>query len=259
MLQDTQMIIHEFPKNEDIKIYPIADVHLGAAEHLTGEWESFCRRVEMENAYLTIGGDLLNNGTKSSLTNCFDETMRPREAKRRMAEMLRPIKDKILAIVPGNHCARNKDVDDDPLYDIAAKLDIEDLYRENMAFVKIRIGNPNNDGRRNPTYVLVVAHGAGGGALTGGAVNKAERFGYVLDGADALIVGHTHKPFQTMPGKIKIDPFNNIVSIKPFRVISVTSWLEWGGYAARKLLAPTSFAPQIITLCGNEKKITVQM
>ena len=95
--------------------------------------------------------------------------------------------------------------------------------------------------------------------MTGGAVNKAERFGYVLDGADALIVGHTHKPFQTMPGKIKIDPYNNIVSIKPFRVISVTSWLEWGGYAARKLLAPTSFAPQIITLCGNEKKITVQM
>jgi predicted phosphodiesterase len=71
-----------------------------------------------------------------------------------------------------------------------------------------------------PTYNLVVTHGAGGGILTGGAVNRGERFGYVIDGMDALIVGHTHKPFTTQPGKIKIDPHNNLVTIKPFKVIS---------------------------------------
>ena len=76
---------------------------------------------------------------------------------------------------------------------------------------------------------------------------------------DALIVGHTHKPFTTQPGKIKIDPFNNKVSIKPFKVISATSWLGFGGYAAQKMLLPTSHCMQTITLKGSHKEMIVTM
>ena len=121
------------------------------------------------------------------------------------------------------------------------------------------MGDQDASGDRNPTYILTVTHGAGGGALTGGAVNRNERFGYVLDGSDALIVGHTHKPFITQPSKIKIDAHNNRVTVKPFKVISTTSWLEWGGYAAQKMLSPTSHAPQIITLRGCKKEMRVEM
>ena len=174
--------------------------------------------------------------------------------------MLTPLKDKILCMVSGNHERRSgKDADDDPSYDIACKLDIEDRYRQNIAFLRIQIGNISGNGQLNPTYLLTVTHGAGGGMLTGGAVNRGERFGYVLDGCDAIIVGHTHKPFITQPAKIAIDSRNNRVSIKPFKVISSTSWLQWGGYAAQKLLTPSSFSPQIITLCGNRKEIRVEM
>ena len=95
--------------------------------------------------------------------------------------------------------------------------------------------------------------------LTGGAVNRNERFGYVIDGMDCLIVGHTHKPFVTQPSKIKIDPYNNKVDIKPFKVVSSSSWLNYGGYAAQKMLLPSSHAPQVITICGNRKDIKVTM
>jgi hypothetical protein len=139
------------------------------------------------------------------------------------------------------------------------KLDLEDIYRENMAFVKLQFGDKNGNGTRNPTYTLVVTHGAGGGMLTGGSVNRNERFGYVVDGLDCLIVGHTHKPFVTQPSKIKIDTHNNRVSIKPFKVVCSTSWLEYGGYAAKKMLLPSSHAPQVITLHGNRKEIKVTM
>ena len=185
--------------------------------------------------------------------------MRPREQKKRMVEMLAPLRDRILAMVNGNHERRNKDVDDDPSYDIAVKLDIEELYRENIAFVKIQMGEQASNGLLNPTYCLVVTHGAGGGMLTGGAVNRAERFGYVMDGADALILGHTHKPYVTQPSKIYIDTRNNKVTLKPFKVVSMTSFLTWGGYAAQKMLLPTSNAPQLITLKGRKKEISVTM
>ena len=261
MLPDFHLIQHHFPDRQDIKIYPISDVHLGAAEHMTREWELFCQRVQNEpNSFIILGGDLINNGTKTSVTNCFEETMRPREQKRVMAEMLKPLRHKILAGVHGNHEARNRDVDNDITYDIFCKLDIENLYRENVAFVKIRIGDisPKREGSKNPTYVLVISHGSGGGML-GAAANRNQRFGLCLDGCDCLITGHTHHPFVAQSSKIKIDAHNNRVTVQPFKVVSMTSWLGWGGYAAAKMLLPTGFAPQTITLCGDHKEIKVEM
>ena len=260
MLSDFEMIIRKFPSRPNLKIYPISDVHFGAAEHMEREWNNFCNNLlRDENAYIILGGDLINNGTKSSVSNCYEETVRPREQKRIMTEMLMPLRDRILCMVSGNHERRNKDVDDDPSYDIACKLDVEHLYRENIAFLKIQMGNNRTNGQLNPTYVLAVTHGAGGGILTGGSVNRNERFGYVLDGVDALIVGHTHKPFVTQPSKIQVDSHNNRITVKPFKIVSSTSWLKWGGYAAQKMLTPTSHAPQIITLKGKEKYVQVTM
>jgi predicted phosphodiesterase len=261
MLSDFELITHHFPENKDIVIFPVSDVHLGASEHMEKEWAEFCRQIkETPNAYIVLGGDLINNATRNSVSNVFEETMRPREQKKLIAEMLLPIRDRILCAVSGNHERRSgKDADDDPTYDIMCKLDIEHLYRENMPFVKVRFGKVDFNGGHNPTYMLAVLHGAGGGMLTGGAVNRNERFGYVIDGADCLIVGHTHKPFVTQPSKIKIDPYNNKVDIKPFKVVSSTSWLNYGGYAAQKMLMPSSHAPQVITLCGKRKNIKVTM
>jgi len=261
MLGDFELITHKFPENKDITIIPISDVHLGAAEHKAAEWTRFCASVmTTPNVYITLGGDLVNNATRSSVSNVFDDTLRPREQKKIITEMLTPIKDRIICSVTGNHERRSgKDADDDPTYDIMCKLDLEHLYRENIAFVKIQMGDPNKNGAKNPTYVLAITHGAGGGIYTGAAVNRNERFGYVLDGVDCLIVGHTHKPFVTQPGKIKVDPYNNKVSVKPFKVVSSTSWLDYGGYAAQKMLLPSTHAPQTIRLRGGRKEIIVTM
>lgn len=261
MLSDFEMIQHRFPKNEDLTIVPISDVHLGAAEHMAKEWRDFCAMVEKTpNVYITLGGGLINNSVKTSVGNVFDETMRPREQKRVMAKMLKPISDRILCAVSGNHERRSgKDIDNDPMYDIMCKLDLEHLYRENMAFVKIQMGKVNGDGKKNPTYCICVTHGAGGGILSGGTINRNERFGYVLDGVDALIVGHTHKPMISQPAKIVVDKFNNKISFKPFKVISSTAWLDFGGYTAQKMLIPSSYALQTMTLFGKRKDIVITM
>lgn len=261
MLNDLELIVRQFPSRPDLHIYPISDVHLGAAEHMETEFADFCKKIlRDEDGYVILGGDLINNSTRSSVSNIFEEKMRPREQKRMIAEMLEPLRDRILCMVSGNHERRSgKDADDDPSYDIACKLDIEHLYRENIAFLKIQMGSVQGNGMVNPTYVITVTHGAGGGMLTGGAVNRGERFAAAIDGTDALIVGHTHKPYITQPSKIFIDAKNNKVSFRPFKVVSMTSWLNWGGYAAQKMLAPTSNAPQIMTLRGKKKEIKVEM
>ena len=261
MLSDFTIITHEFPQREDIRIYAIGDLHLGSKEHMAKEWDAFCKRIlDDDHGYVILVGDLINNCTRSSIGNTWDDNLSPREQKERMVRQLTPLKERILASVPGNHEFRSvRETEYNPSYDIAVNLGVQHLWRENIAFVRVRIGNHKYSGVQNPTYILTVTHGAGGGRKTGSAVNRAEDFGYILDGSDALILGHTHRPFVTQPCKISIDARNGRVSQKPFKVISVTSWMEYGGYAARKMLNPVSHAPQIITLCGTKKDISVEI
>lgn len=248
MFNDFELIQHKFANG--ITIYPIGDVHLGAIEHAEKEWEAFCKTVADDpNKKVIILGDLLNNATRSSVSNVFEETLRPREQKRRMVEYLDPIRYSILCAVSGNHERRSgKDADNDPMYDIMTKLDLEDVYRQNVAFMKISCGAYS-------TYTFAVTHGAGGGIYTGATVNRNERFGNVIEGLDCLVVGHTHKGTVSKPSKIVIDPQNNIVTMKHYTVVSSVAWLNFGGYAMQKMLLPSQVAqPQQIILDGKRRK-----
>jgi len=259
MRRDYDMIVRHF-SGDEIEIYPIGDVHLGAQEHRAKEWKQFCDSfLEKPNAYLILVGDLIDNGTRSGVTDIFKATMPPSSQKRMMAEMLAPLKDRIIAVVPGNHCARSgKDADDDPCLDICSKLDIEDLYRPNAAFIKVQMGIRGENGANRPAWTICAMHGAGGGIYTGASVNRAERFAQTIDGLNILILGHSHKSFTTKPMKIVVDPRNEVVSQKPFFVVSVGSWMEFGGYAMRKMLLPSSPALQVIRLNRFGKKTTVE-
>lgn len=262
MLNDLDLITHQFDK--EVTIYPIADVHLGAVEHAEGEWQAFLKQVEESNSYLILAGDLLNNGVRScKFANPFEERIRPRDAKIRMVKYLEPVKDRILCVVSGNHERRTyRDDDQDLTYDICAKLDIEHLYRENIAYMKIQCGKRKNgrSAKYRATYAFAVTHGTGGGIYTGAAVNRNERFGNVIDGLDCLVTGHSHKGFVTKPSKIVMDMRNDTVKMANYTVVSCVSWLNYGGYAARGMLLPAQTCdPQSIHLgCKEEKKITTK-
>lgn len=258
MLHDFDLITHAFP--DAITIYPVADVHLGALEHAEPEWQAFLKRVEEENAYLILVGDLLNNSIRGvKFANPFDEVLRPREAKRRMVEYLAPLAKRVLAIVDGNHEYRSaRETDQSLSYDLCAKLDLEHLYRENTAFMCVSCG-VRYDGSPQATYSFAITHGSGGGIYTGAAVNRDERWGNVIDGLDCLITGHVHKGFISKPAKVVIDGRNKRVSVKHYTVVSCVSWLNYGGYAARAMLLPAQVCdPQKIHLSANkdDKKIT---
>lgn len=262
MLNEFDLITHRFDKS--ITIIPISDVHLGAIEHAKKEWLAFCKMIEeTPNVYITLGGDLINNSIRTSVANPFDETMRPREQKKLMVEHLKPIKDKILCAVSGNHERRSiKDSDIDLTYDIMSKLDLEDIYRENIAFMKVGVGKLRS--RKNCpecAYTFAITHGTGGGIYTGATVNRNERFGNIIEGLDCLIVGHTHKGTVSKPSKIVIDSRNEKVLMKSYTVVSSISWLNYGGYAAQKMLLPADTRnPQKLILRDklHEKSIEIR-
>lgn len=241
--KDLEVIVHEY--DSDIVVYPLSDVHYGSIEHNEAGWNALCKEIlSIPNAYVILGGDLINNATKSSVSNVFDDLMRPREQKQKMVEMLSPLRDRLLCILPGNHEKRSlKDADDEPMYDIACKLDVEDLYRPNVVFMTIKIGDSHSK------YNFCITHGAGGGVYTGATVNRNERFGNIVDGLDCLVVGHTHKGTVSRPSKLVFDGRTNTVYQREYLVISMVSWMEYGGYAMSKMLLPSSHSnPQKLIL-----------
>ena len=263
MLDDYTMITHRF--DDEITVIPVADVHLGAIEHDQKAWESFCTKVKDEpNTYLCLVGDLVNNNTRSSVGNPFDEVYRPREQKRIMTEYLLPLKNKVLCAVSGNHERRTsaKESDQDITYDIMARLGIENLYRENVVYMKISIGTRATTKAKCPnvSYTFCVTHGAAGGRLTGNPVNRAEEFARTVQNLDVLIVGHSHKGSVTRPKRIVIDDKNNVVKEVSGVIVGAESWMQYGGYAARKMLLPAEHGfPQRLRLSRSRdyKRVTV--
>ena len=260
MLSDFNMIVRRF--DSEIKIACISDVHLGALEHMEREWKNFIQTVLADpSLYLILNGDLINNNTRSSVGSPWNDLIRPREQKKQMVELLKPIKDRILCCTSGNHERRSmKDADDDPTYDIMSKLDLEDVYRQNAAFMKIQIGQRNSaPNKGSATYNFAVTHGAGGGIYTGATVNRNERWGNLIEGLDCLVVGHTHKGTVSRPSKLVFDPRNNMVTVKDYLVISCVAWQKYGEYPLQKMMLPAvTGKPQILHLSDKEKNIEVR-
>lgn len=256
MLDDYQLIQHSFPSS--ITLIPIADVHIGSIGHNKEAWESFLRIVDRdESIRLGLVGDLCDNSTKNSIASPYDCTIRPREQKERMVEYLRPLASRILFSVNGNHEARSREVDMDISYDIMARLCLEDLYRENMAFVKISCGERNDASRTNgkrsaAVYTIAATHGTNN--------NKLNAFSRNIDNCDVMIAAHTHDGMVKKPTKLVIDTLNNVVTEKTVVTVVAESWLSWGGYAARKMLLPSESAnPQKIILSDSSHRKNIEV
>lgn len=251
MKDDFELIVKKLPRYFPyINVYPLGDLHIGSGEFdfdQWGKWKQVVMRDEF--GYVVMIGDMLDNGLKCSKTNAFDATMSPFDQKIWLKDQLKPIAGKILGAVPGNHELRSKYVADDcPLYDVMAKLDIEDRYRDNMAFIKVSLGEKNKD--RQFSYTMALAHGASRG--------KTDRFKYAIDGLDVFITGHTHQPESDFPSKIVIDSHNEKVTMQGFKHITVPSFQKFGGYVLRDMYLPQDnrIFPTI-RLSGEEKGVEV--
>lgn len=241
-----------------VTIYPIGDLHLGAIGANEQEWKDFVEYISTApDAYIVIVGDMLDNATKNSVASTYEQMYRPMEAKNILADYMRPIADKILCGVRGNHENRSvREVDLDPLYDVFCRLNIEDRYRAGTAFLYLGIGERSNGQRHRAiqSYNIVVTHGTGGGKQAGSSINNQHRFGTSIEGCDVLITGHTHSPSITKPSKTVFDPTQNCIRTEPFACVQCASWLSYSGYPLQKMMPPqtawSNDIPQKIELCG---------
>ena len=244
MLDDFNVIVHRLPPR-NIKVYAVADVHIGAQESDIDGFSRFVNKVAAEpDSYVVLVGDVINNGIRSSScpTDIYDEALTPAAQVDKAVEILTPIADKILGAVGGNHEARSrKAVDLDPMYEIMCLLRKPELYRRNMAFIRIVLtdSKASRNGTRD-VYSLLLVHGASEG--------KKRKFAYALEGIDAIISGHTHNGLVEKPARLILTTQNNVI-VRPLVSLTATSWLRYGGYGAAALYMPKATGnPQALLL-----------
>ena len=253
-----RLAIADYP--EGITVIPIADAHYGSQEFNETRWNNTIRRIQDDpNCFCVLVGDLMDNGLKNSLTNVYQATASPGAQKEWLCDELKPIKDKILAAVGGNHERRTqKETDQDPLYDVMIRLGLEKVYRQTICFMEIKLTYKfEGKDKQRHSIKFAITHGAGGGQYIGSSANRVQNYGNCLEGVDCLITGHTHKPVTFPVAKLLFA--NGAVVRKQFTVAVASSFLDYGGYPVQKLMPPTAQTTTEIKLWFNRERFSLRV
>lgn len=250
----------------EIVIHLLSDWHIGSRKADTKAIKQMIDTIrDNPNHYCIILGDLINNATRTSVSDCYEEALTPQQQINCLNDYLYPIKDKILGAVSGNHEGRTYKTDGiDLLYNVMAQLGIQDRYDSTAVLLFLRLGTSkaklkesNGSGeKRMNCYTLYLSHGSGGGATIGGKANKLKKKADIVN-ADIVVAGHTHQAIVFPQARYEVDTRNNSVYKKITYCVNADALLDYEAYAETFGLPPGTMINPTIALCGKEKRINV--
>lgn len=243
----------DLPFAETIEIHPMADLHIGDSNC---DYKSVIERIEYikntENAYCVLDGDLMDVAIATSIGDTYGASIQPMEQLKHCVKIFEPIKEKILAVLPGNHEHRIYKSDGVDLTELmCAQLGIPGKYSSTTALLFIRFGrNSKHGGSRPQLYTAYVTHGAGGGRKEGGKVNRLADLSAIVD-ADIYIHAHTHLPLVFKESFFRVYTNNFTVSPVDKLFVNTSAALNYGGYGDKAGFKPASKRSPIIYLDGT--------
>ena len=198
----------------------------------------------------------MNTATRTSKSDIYTEQLNPHEQLRYTIKLLAPIKDKVLAVVEGNHerrIARDSGINTTEL--LAEGLGV--TYSPASTLLKITMGRNRKNGKRY-CYTLYLTHGTGAGRTAGGKINALRRLREIVL-ADVYVMGHVHWTASFTENYFVPDVRNNKIDEKTLTFVSTGSFLNWGGYAEEKNMYPNRLGAPRICLYGNTREVEVRL
>ena len=203
------------------------------------------------NAYCILDGDLMDTAIASSVGDTYGANLQPMEQLAQCVKIFEPIKDKILAVLPGNHENRVYKMDGIDLTAIlCAQLGIPERYSATTALLFIRFGDSVGRHGRPQLYTAYVTHGSGGGRREGGKVNRLADLAAIVD-ADIYIHAHTHLPLVFKEAFFRVSGSNSSVALVDKLFVNTAASLNYGGYGDKAGFKPASKRSPVIFLDGK--------
>lgn len=243
---------------ESIKVLALSDFHIGDSLCNLKLIRSVLDEVKnSDNTFIILNGDLVNNATRTSVSDIYSEVLSPMETIVKLCDLLEPIKDRILCITNGNHELRSMKTDGiDIMRIVARQLGIEDRYAESWWYIYLTLGMGNKG--RPIMYTITGTHGYGGGRKNGGKINNlVEMSDKVI--ADIYVMGHTHTPIMTRNSIFVPDYQHRSLVQKDKYYLMTNSFLEYGGYGEQYGFTPSTTEHQEMILSGTKKLIKMIM
>ena len=245
----------ELPEElKSMELHVLADLHIGDS---MSDWKLLQEKLkhiaETPNAYCMLNGDLMDTAITSSIGDTYGANLQPMEQLKRCVEIFDPIKNKILAVVSGNHENRVYKTDGiDMTALMCSQLGIRDRYSETTALVFIRLGQ--NIKKRRVSYTVYATHGSGGGRREGGKINRLADLANIVD-ADIYCHSHTHLPAIFKQGYYRVDIPNSSVYYTDKLFVNTAAMLDYGGYGDKQGYKPASKDTPVIYLDGTKKRM----
>jgi predicted phosphodiesterase len=222
-------------------LYPLGDFHIGSANFNESDFERLINIIETdEHAVVVLNGDIINNATKTSVSDIYRETMSPEQSIEVAVEYLERIKDKIIGVTTGNHEERTYRLTGlDPTKHICYRLGIDELYDPVSNVIFLSFGK--NRGRQNVynTFVLYQTHGRGGGRTIGSKANNVARLANIIH-ADVYIHSHTHVPITFKQNYFMTNASNKGMKQVKRLFVNTNAYEGFGGYGERASYTPTN-------------------
>jgi predicted phosphodiesterase len=251
----------DLPYADTIELHPMADLHLGDAHC---DYKSILERIEYikntPNAYCILDGDLMDTAIANSVGDTYGATLQPMEQLKHCVKLFEPIKDKILAVLPGNHEQRITRQDGIDITQImCSQLGIQDKYSPTSALLFIRFGERKTQHHsRRQLYTIYVTHGSGGGRKEGGKINRLADLAGIVD-ADIYVMGHTHLPAILKEGFFRVSGANSSVSLVDKLFVNTAASLDYGGYGDAQGFKPASKRAPVIYLDGHKRDMRAML
>lgn len=251
----------DLPYAEQIELHPMSDLHIGDRYC---DYKSILARIEhiknTKNAYCILDGDLMDTAIASSIGDTYGANIQPMEQLNHCVKLFEPIKDKILAVLPGNHENRVYKQDGlDTTLLMCNQLGITERYSPTTALLFVRFGKVASKHHGRPQlYTIYVTHGSGGGRKEGGKVNRLADLACIVD-ADIYITGHTHLPIVFKEAYYRTSGQNSSVALVDKLFVNTAASLDYGGYGDKQGFKPTSKQSPIIYLNGLKREMKAEI
>lgn len=244
---------------EHLEVHTLSDLHIGDKSCKMNEIKAVVEHIRnTPYAYVILNGDLLNNATKASVSDCYAETMTPSEQLQTLCDLIEPIKDKVLFITQGNHEHRTYKSDGIDLTALMAKqLGIYDKYARVGGVLFVRFGEESKH-KRKMCYTFYITHGSGGGKKEGSKANGLCDLASIVD-TDIYLHSHTHLPMIIKENFFRIDTANSFVREVEKLFVNAAASLSYGGYGQEFKFKPANSTSPIIYLDGHKKKFTATL
>jgi len=223
MIAAGKHIIHMKQRGAQYHLYPLGDIHLGAKGCAYKLFKQTVAEIAADPLALWLGmgdyadfigpsdkrwdADTVTPGIPLQSLAYWGEYM-----KALVVDALKPIKDKCVGMLYGNHEDKYEIQHSQRLHHwMVEELGVRDLGYSCLLDIAFKKRTPNAKNGPNRTYRIFAHHGAGAAQSPGGRTNRLVRFMEMYPYADLVLIGHLHE--QDAKSNVYTDADRNCLSL----------------------------------------------